>query len=511
MSSVILAIDSGTTGTTVLLVNRRGRIVARAYAELPQHYPQPGWVEHRPGDMLRVTALVIRRALAQGRVRPSEVAAIGITNQRETTVVWDRRTGRPVANAIVWQCRRTAPLCDRLKARGLEPVVRKRTGLVIDAYFSGTKIRWLLDHVSGARRRARHGRLAFGTVDSWLLWHLTGGREHTTDYTNASRTMLYNIQTRRWDPRLCAALGVPRSLLPDVRPSSGAFGRTVRFASLPAGIPILGVAGDQQASMVGHGCVRPGTAKNTYGTGCFLLLNTGRRRVHSRHGLVTTLAYGGTAQPVYALEGSIFIAGAAIQWLRDGLRIIRRAAQTEAIARRVADTGGVYVVPAFVGLGAPYWDMDARGAIVGLTRGTTREIVVRATLESLAYQTRDVVEAMQRDSGIRLRRLQVDGGAATNNWLMQFQADLLGLPVERPAMVANTGKGAALLAGIGLGWWTPKDLSRFLGRPERTFRPTMSSTDRARRYAGWQDAVARVLRVRSTRSARITGRARRAR
>jgi len=501
MPPVILAIDQGTTGTTVLLVNRQGRVVAQAYAELPQHYPRPGWVEHRPKEILSVTARVIRRALSQGRVPPSQVAAIGITNQRETTLVWDRRTGRPVANAVVWQCRRTAPLCDRLKARGLEPRIRQKTGLVIDAYFSGTKIRWLLDHVSGARRRAQQGRLAFGTVDTWLLWQLTGGREHATDYTNASRTLLYNIQTRQWDRQLLSVLGIPRSLLPDVRPSSGRFGSTARGGPLPAGIPILGMAGDQQASMVGHGCVRPGTAKNTYGTGCFVLLNTGSRRIHSRHGLVTTLAYGGAARPVYALEGSIFIAGAAIQWLRDGLRIIRRADETEAIARRAKETGGVFMVPAFVGLGAPHWDMNARGAIVGLTRGTTQEVIVRATLESLAYQTRDVVEAMQRDSGIRLRRLQVDGGASTNNWLMQFQADILGIPVERPAMVANTGRGAALLAGISLGWWTSKDLRRFLGRPERVFKPQMSSAERTRRYAGWQDAVARVRSARNTRGA----------
>jgi len=492
MNTAILSIDQGTTGTTVLLIDRRARVISHAYAELPQHYPRPGWVEHRPEDILRTTQAVIRRALAAGRVNPRRIAAIGITNQRETTLLWDRRTGRAVANAIVWQCRRTAPMCDRLKARGLESVVRRKTGLVLDAYFSGTKVRWLLDHVPGLRHRARRGELAFGTVDSWLLWHLSGGTQHATDYTNASRTLLFNIRALRWDPALLRCLGIPSALLPEVKPSSGSFGRTRTWGILPAGIPIAGVAGDQQASMVGHGCLAPGTAKNTYGTGCFLLLHTGRRMVASRHGLLTTLVYDGSARPAYALEGSVFIAGAAIQWLRDGLRVIRDAAETEAIARGVRETDGVYVVPAFVGLGAPYWDMQARGAVLGITRGTTRDILVRATLESLAYQTRDVVEAMERDSGLRLKRLQVDGGAAANDWLMQFQADILGIPVVRPALVANTGKGAALLAGIGIGWWTPRDAVSFVGRPERIFTPRMAAAQRRRRYEGWIEAVARV-------------------
>ncbi len=489
---MILAIDQGTTGTTVLLVNRRGRVVSQAYAELPQHYPRPGWVEHNPKDILQVTRGVIRDALAKGRIRPRQLSAIGITNQRETTILWDRRTGRPIANAIVWQCRRTAPMCDALRRRGLEARIRRDTGLVLDAYFSGTKARWLLDHVAGARRRAQRGELAFGTVDSWLIWHLTGGAVHATDFTNASRTLLYNIRTRQWDRALLRTFGVPTGLLPEVRPSTGSFGTTRAFAGLPDGVPISGVAGDQQASMVGHGCLAPGTAKNTYGTGCFLLVNTGARMVQSRHGLITTLTYGGHDRPVYALEGSVFIAGAAIQWLRDGLRLIRSAAETEAIARAAPDTGGVYVVPAFVGLGAPYWDMGARGAIVGLTRGSTREVIVRATLESLAYQTRDVVEATERDSGIRLRELRVDGGAARNDWLMQFQADMLGIPVARPAMIANTGKGAALLAGVGIGWWRPGDLARCSETPERIFRPRMDAAARARRYAGWHAAVERV-------------------
>ncbi len=489
---MILSIDQGTTGTTVLIVDRRARVISQAYAELPQHYPHPGWVEHDPAEILQVTRSVIARALSAGRISPRRLEAIGITNQRETTLLWDRRTGRAVSNAIVWQCRRTAPLCDRLRAQGQEPAIRRTTGLVLDAYFSGTKIRWLLDHIPGARRRAGRGELAFGTVDTWLIWHLTGGRVHATDGTNASRTLLYNIRTYRWDERLLNVFGVPASVLPEVRPSAGSFGVTAGRSPLPAGLPITGVAGDQQASMVGHGCLAPGTAKNTYGTGCFLLLNTGTRMIQSRHGLITTLAYGGRPEPVYALEGSVFIAGAAIQWLRDGLRLIRDAAETEAIARRVADTGGVYVVPAFVGLGAPYWDMGARGAIIGLTRGSSRDVLVRATLESLAYQTRDVVNAMEQDSRIHLRALRVDGGAARNDWLMQFQADLLGVPVLRPSTVANTGKGAALLAGVGLGWWTPRDLIRLAGTTERTFTPRMPTAARARRYDGWREAVARV-------------------
>lgn len=489
---MILAVDQGTTGTTGLLVDRRGRVVARAYAELPQHYPRPGWVEHSPQEILQVTWRVIRRVLLDGRVRPSRVSAVGITNQRETTILWDRRTGHALANAIVWQCRRTAPMCTRLAAQGYRPLIRRKTGLLLDAYFSGTKIRWLLDHVPGARRRAQRGELAFGTVDSWLLWHLTGGRAHATDDTNASRTLLYNIRTRRWDDELLRLFGIPSSLLPRVVSPSGVVGVTAKGGWLPAGIPIAGMAGDQQASMVGHGCLAQGSAKNTYGTGCFLLVHTGQRCVMSRHGLVTTLVYGGGQTPAYALEGSVFIAGAAVQWLRDELRLVHTAAETEAIARRVTDTGGVYVVPAFVGLGAPYWDMEARGAIVGLTRGSNREVVVRATLEALAYQTRDVVEAMQKDSGVRLRELRVDGGAAQNDWLMQFQADLLGIPVRRPQSVANTGRGVAFLAGIGIGWWTPRQIRSLLGRLDRTFIPRLSVAEREQAYAGWRDAVARV-------------------
>ena len=452
MKDVVLAIDSGTTGTTVLALDRRARVIAHGYTDLPQYYPHPGWVEHNPREILSTARRSIARALASGRIKPSRIAAIGITNQRETAILWNRKNGAPLANAIVWQCRRTAPLCEQLVKRGLLPEFRRKTGLVLDAYFSGTKVRWLLDHVRGARSLARAGGLAFGTVDSWLLWHLTGGKAHATDYTNASRTLFYNIRNKSWDKALLRALDVPASILPEVKSPSDFLGSTVSGFGLPSGIPIAGMAGDQQASMVGHGCLQPGTAKNTYGTGCFLLLNTGQRAIVSRHGLLTTLVYA-PSKAAYALEGSVFIAGAAIQWLRDSLRLIERAADSEKAARAVRDTGGVYVVPAFVGLGAPYWDMNARGAVLGLTRGSTREVLIRATLESLAYQTKDVVEAMQQDSGVALRQLRVDGGAAKNDWLMQFQADILGVPVVRPAMVANTGKGAGLLAGAGIGWW----------------------------------------------------------
>ncbi|MBI4354953.1 MAG: glycerol kinase GlpK [Candidatus Omnitrophica bacterium] len=493
MSDVILAIDQGTTGTAALLIDRRGRLRGRGYHELPQRYPRPGWVEHDPHDILRITWAAIRQALSHARLHPTQIAAIGITNQRETTILWDRRTGRPLANAIVWQCRRTAPQCDDLKRRGHAETIHAKTGLVVDAYFSATKLQWLLRHVPGAASRARHGHLAFGTVDAWLLWHLTGGRVHATDYTNASRTMLYNIRRFAWDRELLRLFGVPASVLPAVRPSSGLFGTTARIGPLPAGLPIAGIAGDQQAALFGHGCVSSGAAKNTYGTGCFLLLHTGNRCVLSHRGLLTTLSCNADGtQPAYALEGSVFIAGAAIQWLRDGLQLIRRAAETEPIARATASTGGVYVVPAFVGLGAPYWDMGARGAILGLTRGTTRSVIVRATLEALAYQTKDVVDAMQREAKVRLRELEVDGGATANNWLMQFQADLLGVPVVRPRVIAATAQGAAALAGRAIGWWPRPHTVGAFHRVDRVFRPRMVPRERAALYQGWQQAVARV-------------------
>jgi glycerol kinase len=487
----VVAIDQGTTGTTVLVLDKRGGVVARAYSEFTQHYPKPGWVEHDPEEIWRVTVKVLRQAVKRARLRARDVAAIGITNQRETTVLWDRKTGRPVHHAIVWQDRRTASVCDGLKTAGHEALVRARTGLVLDPYFSGTKLRWLLDHVRGARDRAATGALAFGTIDTWLLWKLTGGAVHATDPTNASRTLLFDIHARAWDPELLGILDVPASVLPVVRPSSGRFGDTIPEL-LGAPVPVAGIAGDQQAALFGQGCVAPGSAKNTYGTGCFLLLNTGDRAVASRSGLVTTVACDATGGIAYALEGSVFIAGAAIQWLRDGLGFMKKAAESEKLARRVDSTLGVYLVPAFVGLGAPYWDAEARGALVGLTRGVTREHVVRAALESLAYQTRDVVDAMAEDAGTRLAELRVDGGAAANDFLMQFQADLLGVPVERPRIVETTAMGAAALAGLAVGFWgSPGELAR-ARQVDRRFRPRMAPETREMLYRGWRAAVARV-------------------
>jgi glycerol kinase len=490
---LVLAIDQGTTGSTVLLIDRRGRVRGRGYAELPQHFPRPGWVEHDGREIWDSVMTATARALVNGRARRTRIAAIGITNQRETTLLWDRDSGRPVARAIVWQDRRTAERCAALKRRGLEADVRRRTGLVLDPYFSATKLEWMLRNDAGLRARARRGRLAFGTVDSWLLWKLTGGRVHATDPTNASRTMLYHIGQQRWDERLLDLFGVPAALLPEVKPSSGEFGRTHDLPLLPGAIPIAGIAGDQQAALFGQGCVAPGQSKNTYGTGCFLLLHTGGKRVASRAGLLTTVACGPRGEPAYALEGSVFIAGAALQWLRDGLAILKRAGDSEAVARRVRDTGGVVLVPAFVGLGAPYWRPDVRGALFGITRGTTRAHVVRAALESLAFQTRDLVEAMARDAGRRVTRLRVDGGASANNLLMQYQADLLGIPVERPQVIETTALGAGLLAGLGVGLWSShRELDRGR-RVERVFAPREARAWREREYARWQRAVRALL------------------
>ena len=487
----VVAVDHGTTGSTVLVFDRSGRVIGRAYSEFTQHYPRPGWVEHDPEEIWRVTLRVLRQACRRARVQARDVAALGITNQRETTVLWDRGTGKPVHRAIVWQDRRTAPLCEALRARGAEAQVREKTGLVLDPYFSGTKLRWLLEQVPRAAARARRGELCFGTIDTWLVWRLTGGKVHATDATNASRTLLYDIHARAWDAALCALLEVPEAVLPTVHPSSGEFGQTTADV-LGASVPIAGIAGDQQAALFGQGCVDAGMAKNTYGTGCFLLLNTGARPVRSDHGLLTTIACDARGGPTYALEGSVFIAGAAIQWLRDGLGLLRKAAESERLARTVDSSLGVYLVPAFVGLGAPYWDPDARGALVGLTRGVTRPHVVRAALESLAFQTRDVVEAMAADAGEPLRTLRVDGRAAANGFLMQFQADLLGVPVERPRVVETTAMGAAFLAGLGTGFWRSQaDLVR-VRRIDRRFRPRMRSETRDALYRGWQAAVDRV-------------------
>jgi glycerol kinase len=492
MSDVVLAIDQGTTGSTALVITREGEIVGRAYAEIAQHYPRPGWVEHDPEEIWRVSHAVMRQALDRAGVGPSGLAAIGITNQRETTVVWDKATGVPVHRAIVWQSRQTAAICERLRAEGHEDAFRRATGLVVDAYFAGTKLRWILDQYPALQRRAEKGEVLFGTIDTWLLWKLTGGGAHATDGTNASRSLLYNIHERRWDERLAAILGVPLAMLPEVKPSAGRFGETRGVEGIADGVPITGIAGDQQAALFGQGCWAPGMAKNTYGTGCFAMMFMGAESPISAGGLLTTVCADGEGRPAYALEGAIFVAGAAVQWLRDELKLIATAAETEPIARSVPDTAGVYVVPAFAGLGAPYWDMGARGAVLGLTRGAGRAHLVRATLESLAYQTRDVVEVMNTDSGIPIRELRVDGGAAANDFLMQFQADLLGVPVDRPVVVESTACGAAFLAGLGVGLWGSARELEGVRRRERLFEPAMDASRREELYAGWKAAVARV-------------------
>ena len=486
MQRAILAIDQGTTGSTCLVIGEDAQVIGRAYSEFRQHYPQPGWVEHDADEIWDVTSHVAREAAKS--VKDVEIAGIGITNQRETVVVWDRKTGVPVANAIVWQDRRTAEICRSLIAAGKQEWVRERTGLVLDPYFSGTKLTWLLQNKPELRSRAEAGELAAGTIDCWLIWKLTDGRVHATDPTNASRTLLYNIDTQSWDDELCDLFGVPRALLPEVKPSSGVFGET-DAKLFGKSIPVAGVAGDQQAALFGQGCVAPGQAKNTYGTGAFLLLNTGDERVASKHGLLTTVGCGPKGEAKYALEGSIFIAGAAIQWLRDELKIIEKAEETDALARSIDDNGGVYFVPAFVGLGAPHWDPEARGTLVGLTRGSTRAHVARAALESMAYSTHDVLQAMCSDSGVDATELAVDGGASQNDWLMQFQADVLDLPVLRPKMVECTAAGAAGLAGIGVGMWA--DASEYVAVREEPMRfdPSMSSDERDKLVDGWKRAV----------------------
>jgi glycerol kinase len=489
MPNHILAIDQGTTGSTAIVFDASGRVRGRGYSEFCQYYPRPGWVEHDPEEIWRVTQRVISAALRAARLKPTDVAAIGITNQRETTVLWDRKTSKPAHRAIVWQDRRTAPRCDALRAEGAEAVIRAKTGLVTDPYFSGTKLEWLFEHVKHARERAQH--LAFGTIDSWLIWKLTAGRVHATDFTNASRTLLFNIHERTWDEELLRLLHVPAEVLPRVVPSAAVVGATDARV-FGAEVPIAGIAGDQQAALFGQACFRPGLVKNTYGTGCFLLMYTGDQAVESRRGLVTTMACAPDGQPAYAVEGSIFIAGAAVQWLRDGLALIKNAKESEALARQVDSTLGVYLVPAFVGLGAPYWDAAARGALVGLTRGVTRAHVARATLESLAYQTRDVVDTMVAESGRPLTGLRVDGGAAANNLLMQFQADILGVTVDRPKVIETTALGAALLAGLGVSLWkSERELER-VRKPDRVFRPRMAPEQREALYQGWRRAVAAV-------------------
>ena len=487
MSRYILALDQGTTSSRAILFNEQGAIVTVAQQEFRQYYPLAGWVEHDPMEILSTQTGVMTKALAQSGITGKDVVAIGITNQRETTVVWDRKTGQPIYPAIVWQDRRTAPICELLKKNGLESHVRQTTGLVIDAYFSGTKVSWILKNVPGAMDRAKKGELAFGTIDSWLIWNLTGGKSHVTDYSNASRTLLYDIRKLDWDQTMLDALEIPRSLLPEVKPSAGRFG----VASIDGhSVPISGVAGDQQAALFGQACFHPGEAKNTYGTGCFMLMNTGTVFKASANGLVTTIAWGLEGKVEYALEGSVFIAGAAIQWLRDGLRIIDESADSEYFANKVKGESDVYMVPAFAGLGAPYWDMYARGAIFGLTRDTGKDHLVRATLESLAYQTKDILQAMEADSGIKIASLKVDGGACLNNFLMQFQADILGAAVERPVNVESTATGAACLAGIAEGIWTKADVLRNR-KLDRAFSPAIDEIRRARLYNKWQKAVER--------------------
>src|SRR5487761_1954098 len=486
----VLALDQGTTSSRAILFNHQGRVVASASREFPQIYPQPAWVEHNPEDIWSSQLATAQAALRQQGLSAANIAAIGVTNQRETVVVWDASTGEPLMNAIVWQDRRTAAYCDQLKAEGWEQRVRAKTGLVIDAYFSATKLKWILDTFPGARERAQRGELLFGTIDTYLIWRLTGGVAHTTDYSNASRTMLFNIHTLEWDDDLLAKLDIPRAMLPSVRQSSEIYGKT-EPGVFGGAIPIAGDAGDQQAATFGQACFEAGMAKNTYGTGSFLLLNTGSQAVISKSGLLTTIGWGIGGKITYCLEGSIFITGAAVQWLRDSLQIISTAAETEALVASISSTGGVYLVPAFVGLGAPYWDQYARGAIVGLTRGSGRAEIARAALEAAAYQTRDVVTAMEADSGVTLKNLRVDGGMVANNWLMQFQADILNAPVQRPVVAETTALGAAYLAGLAVNYWESlQDISDNWA-VDRVFTPTMSEPQRTKLYAGWKRAVDR--------------------
>ncbi len=488
MKKYILAIDQGTTSSRAILFNKRGEIAASAQKEFPQYFPQPGWVEQDANEIWLSVMNVYMEVLVRGKVSPEEIAAIGITNQRETAIVWDKKTGEPIYHAIVWQSRQTAEICRQLAEDGREQMIREKTGLLIDPYFSATKVKWILDHVQGARERAEKGELLFGTVDSFLVYKLTGGRVHATDYSNASRTLLYNIYDLDWDQELLDLFEIPRSMMPEVLPSSGSFGVT-EGKFFETGIPIMGIAGDQQAALFGQTCFEPGMAKNTYGTGCFMLMNTGEKPAKSGHGMLTTIAWCLDGKVEYALEGSVFVAGSAIQWLRDGLKMIESAPQSEALASEVADSEGVYVVPAFVGLGAPYWKPEARGAVFGLTRGTTRAHFVRATLDSLAYQSSDMIEAMTLDSGIELQKLKVDGGAVSNNLLMQFQSDILGVPVERPMISETTALGAAYLAGLAAGFWKSREELRANYLVDKTFVPRISSEKRKELLDGWKRAV----------------------
>ena len=490
MKKYVMALDQGTTSSRCIIFDKLGKIKSMAQKEFTQVYPKPGWVEHDPMEIWSTQISVATEAMAKLGIVADEIAAIGITNQRETTVVWDKHTGQPIYNAIVWQCRRTADMIDELKAKGLEPYIKETTGLIPDAYFSGTKIKWILDKVPGARKEAEKGNLLFGTVDTWLIWNLTKGKTFVTDYTNASRTMIFDIKKLRWDATLLEELNIPSSMLPEVKPSSYVYGYTDR-ALFGEEIPIAGAAGDQQAALFGQCCFNKGEAKNTYGTGCFLLMNTGEEAVTSKHGLLTTIAACSENKPVYALEGSVFIAGAAIQWLRDELRLIRTAAESEKYANEVKDSNGIYVIPAFTGLGAPYWDQYARGAIIGITRGCNREHIIRATLESIAYQTYDVLKAMENDLGESLKSLRVDGGACANNFLMQFQADILDTKVLRPECIETTALGAAYLAGLSVGFWIDRDEIKKNWALSETFKPDMKKEQRDKLLKGWHKAIGR--------------------
>lgn len=490
----IMALDQGTTSSRAILFNRQGEIIKIAQKEFTQIYPKGGWVEHDPMEIWGSQSGVMREVIETAGIAPSEIASIGITNQRETTVVWDKHTGKPIYNAIVWQCRRTSDICDDLKNRGLEDKIKEKTGLLIDAYFSATKVKWILDNVEGAREKAQNGELLFGTIDTWLIWNLTRGKVHVTDYSNASRTMMYNIKQLKWDEDILRELGIPKTMLPEVKPSSYVYGNTDEQMLAGAMIPISGCAGDQQAALFGQTCFEEGTAKNTYGTGCFLLMNTGENLVKSKHGLLTTIAWGIDDKIEYALEGSIFMGGASIQWLRDELRMIKTAEDSEKYATRVLDTNGVYIVPAFTGLGAPYWDMYARGTMVGLTRGAKKEHIIRATLESIAYQTKDVLKAMEQDSNIKLKLLKVDGGASKNNFLMQFQSDILNVEIDRPKVVETTALGAAYLAGLSVGFYKSKDEITSKWAVDKKFKPGMDKEKIDKLYSGWSKAVSRALK-----------------
>ncbi|RSL33104.1 glycerol kinase [Salibacterium salarium] len=489
MERFVLALDQGTTSSRAILFNHAGEIVKTAQKEFTQHFPKPGWVEHDATEIWGSVLAVIATVLTETDTKPEQIAGIGITNQRETTVIWDKETGKPIYNAVVWQSRQTAEVCEELREKGLNDTFRKKTGLLIDAYFSGTKVKWMLDNVDGARERAERGELLFGTIDTWLIWKLSGGKAHVTDYSNASRTLMYNIHELKWDEELLNILDVPASMLPEVRPSSEVYAHTVDYHFFGENIPIAGAAGDQQSALFGQACFEKGMAKNTYGTGCFMLMNTGQEAIHSDHGLLTTLAWGLDGRVDYALEGSIFVAGSAIQWLRDGLRLLNNASESEDYAKRVDSTDGAYVVPAFVGLGTPYWDSDVRGAVFGITRGTEKEHFVRATLESLAYQSKDVLDAMTADSNINLKTLRVDGGAVKNDFLMQFQSDLLNVPVERPVVNETTALGAAYLAGLAVGYWDSREEIAEQWNVEKTFTPAMDDKQRESLYNGWRKAV----------------------